>query len=298
MTDLNDWLLNKSAAKKKLHPELAANAAKVIKAQDPKKPGAEKPDLYAKGKGKGKGGKPTGKKRMVPTRKQLEGKGRTKTEKIAGTVFDSNDQQFMDWLEEKGDLGLDKEAAGETAPVAKHDPHAVLKAMGVAIPSTVLMTLGAQKVLHKLREKKEGEGRRGDNGDDEEKKAGLKSYLNAPAKKPETRLQAATKKIMSPSSGMSSSWGSEAMGREKKAQAQQQDAKAGAGGTSGGLLRGIKRMGTTGANIAAMSNPITGPAMAAKKVMGKSAGFTPNEENEALLRKILNKVQSESTDAG
>jgi hypothetical protein len=142
MTDLNEWLQGKEAEAKKLHPELAANAAKIKGAQDPNKKGAEKPDLYAPGKGRGKGGK------------------LASSEKVAGTVYDANDQSFMDWLKDKGDLGLNKEAAGETNRLSSGTSaqNAVLKAVGVTVPATVVATLGAQKVIKMIKERKKKDG--------------------------------------------------------------------------------------------------------------------------------------------
>lgn len=56
--------------------ELALNAAKVKAAQDPEKKGAEKPDLYAKGKGKGKDGEESSEKN-----EERKSKGPNKGEK-------------------------------------------------------------------------------------------------------------------------------------------------------------------------------------------------------------------------
>jgi hypothetical protein len=57
MTDRIDEMFENDLSKLSMPSELAMNAAKV-KAAQTDKPGAEKPDLYAKGKGVGKGGKP------------------------------------------------------------------------------------------------------------------------------------------------------------------------------------------------------------------------------------------------
>lgn len=116
MSDLEHWL-KEAASKKDMHPELAANAAKIREAQDPKKPGAEKPDLYAEGKGRGKGGKFTDgkkkkkKKKWIPGFKELQGPaaGKTPTEKISSfredeiraAARDDIDREFIAWNEKK-----------------------------------------------------------------------------------------------------------------------------------------------------------------------------------------------------
>jgi hypothetical protein len=116
MSEFENWLLEKQAANKILPAELKANAGKIKAAQDPKKPGAEKPDLYAKGKGRGKGGKLVGKKakkkrKWIPGQKKLEGPnlGKTRTEKISSFredeilagARDDIDREFVGWNLEK-----------------------------------------------------------------------------------------------------------------------------------------------------------------------------------------------------
>lgn len=172
--DLNEWLHDKLAAAKKLHPELAANAAKVRAAQDPNKPGAEKPDLYAKGKGKGKDGRPAGKQRMIPTRKELEGPARTPVEKIAETTLDTLDKEYIDWLKDVGDLGL--KTAGGTTPVSPESTaRGVAIGAGIGVPVAIAGTIAAQKALSSLKEAKE----KREEKKEQEKKAAFADNIKA-----------------------------------------------------------------------------------------------------------------------
>jgi len=150
MTDLTSWLEAEEAKiAANLHPELAANAAKVRAAQDPNKPGAEKPDLYGKGKGIGKGG------RKIPTRDELEGDGKTRAKKIAGKTFDTVDKDFLDWMQEIAEPGYPKTATVNLKPAPNPEVRrAMATGAAAAVPIAVLGTIGVQKALKAYKERK------------------------------------------------------------------------------------------------------------------------------------------------
>ena len=128
--------------------ELKLNAAKVKAAQDDEEPGAEKPDLYAKGKGKGKDGKDTDEKKKKDEKKgkippQFLSKAKKKLEKksslderfagelhqavgldvpeteadfqrpdvnVDGQTTDAIDDHYLGWMQGKADEDVVKEA--------------------------------------------------------------------------------------------------------------------------------------------------------------------------------------------
>ena len=100
MTDQLDDMFANDLNKLALPSELALNAAKVKGAQTDR-PGAEKPDLYAKGKGKGKDGKPAKDEENDERKSKGPNKGKKK---------DPNAEDKQQGAKSKDDMGKE---AGE-----------------------------------------------------------------------------------------------------------------------------------------------------------------------------------------
>jgi hypothetical protein len=103
MTDKIDEMFASDLSKLSMPSELAMNAAKV-KAAQTDKPGAEKPDLYAKGKGVGKDGKPAKDEENDERKSKGPNKGKKK---------DPNAPDKQQGAKSKDDM--DKEAEDERA---------------------------------------------------------------------------------------------------------------------------------------------------------------------------------------
>jgi hypothetical protein len=176
MRDHIDDMFNSDMNKLSMPSELALNAAKVKAAQDEEKPGAEKPDLYARGKGKGKDGKDTDEKEgkgKIPPQflSKLKGKkpsGEKKASlddrfaaelhqvvglevpsaapdwerpdvRVAGQATDRIDDHFIGWMRERADEDVVKEAGV--------DPRKIIQELGVKSIEEIPKKLRNQQLL-------------------------------------------------------------------------------------------------------------------------------------------------------
>lgn len=143
MTDRIDEMFENDLSKLSMPSELAMNAAKV-KAAQTDKPGAEKPDLYAKGKGVGKGGKPA----KDEENDERKSKGPNKGEKK-----DPNAPDKQQGAKSKDDMDKESSAMVHVPKKGMSKLKKGLIAAG-AVGATGLGVAGAKKVMDK---RKDGE---------------------------------------------------------------------------------------------------------------------------------------------